>query len=204
MRTKILPLTKISLTKIWRTLSVFISCLFFLRCNAQIENCIEKFNQKWSFVKFEKVDKNKDIYQLLFTDDSLGREWGIVMTESIGKRLARLSSLELKKDATNYFMAELDLMDLAYITRSKDDEKGSARLIVVAVLFKNENEKLIDLFYFKRKKFCKYLDKGKFTINEKVFPPDKKIRIKGSNKGKRFKKNVLLIIRNGQVEEIEL
>jgi hypothetical protein len=59
MRTKILPLTKISLTKIWRTLSVFISCLFFLRCNAQIENCIEKFNQKWSFVKFEKVDKIK-------------------------------------------------------------------------------------------------------------------------------------------------
>ena len=88
---------KISLAKICRSLSVFICCLFFLSCNAQIENCIEKFNQKGSFAKLEKIDKNKVIYQLLFTDDSFGREWGTVVMESIGKRLARLSSLELKR-----------------------------------------------------------------------------------------------------------
>ena len=98
-------------------------------------------------------------------------------------------------------MTELDLMDVGYITRSIDDERSSSKLIVVAVLFKNENEKLIDLFYFKGKKFCKHLDKVKFTISRKTFPDEGEIKIKGSNKGKKYEKNILLIIRSGLVEK---
>jgi hypothetical protein len=195
---------KINWVNLCRTLAILINCLLFLSCDAQIEKCIERFNQKELFVKFEKVDREKEVYQPLFDNDSLGSTWSILMLESIEKSLTHHSSLGLKKSTNEYSITKIDLEDLNYILRSIEGDGLFPKLIVIAVLFKNENESLIDLFYFKRKKFCKHLDKVKFLIDKKTFLPDKKINIKGFNKKKSFKKNILLIIRNGLVEKIEL